>query len=318
MGTGRGVAAILVTYHPEPRLLDEVLRAAGGQVDHLIIIDNGSSPSAVQDIRRIAGTLRTTRTIRVTEVYSPENRGLPIPFNEGIRIARDAGDRFVLFLDHDSVLLPGAVPRLLEENDRLAGAIPLGALEAHNDEPIVLPTDDFLAGYWRRHAPTVADGVTDDFLGTNSGLFVPLTTIDRIGGFDEGYFVDAVDFEFSLRLRSAGLRLLQISDARIRHQRGEPSPAGSRPPRFEFRRVRPARHYYVARDTFRTWRRYWRKFPLVGLFLFSMPVRELMLVILFYTDRRAHLYYLGLGTLHAMLGVRGPLPASGTRGAPPP
>ena len=243
----------------------------------------------------------------MTDRYFPTNRGLPIPFNEGIALARSESDRFVLFLDHDSILQPGAVRRLLEVHDRIASRVPVGGLEAHNEEPFVLPTDDFLSGYLRRRTPPLGGGLTDDFLGTNSGLFVPMEVFDRCGGFDPTYFVDAVDFEFTLRLRAAGLRILQVPDAGIRHQRGEP--AEGKAPAFNVRRERPLRHYYVARDVLRTWGRYWRRFPLIGLILLSMPIRELFLVLMFYPDRRPHLYYLGLGTLDALRGVHGPLPA---------
>jgi rhamnosyltransferase len=312
MRASRGVCGILVTYNPDPPVLENVLDAAVIQLDHLIVIDNGSRPEAVAEIQRLLGRARARAEVRVTERYYPSNLGLPIRFNEAIRVARDSGDHFALLLDHDSVLQPETVARLLEVHDQVSGKLPLGALEARNEEPIVLPTDDFLSGYWRRRNPDLAVGLTDDFLGTNSGLFVPLEVVEKVGGFDETYFLDAVDFEFTLRLRTAGGRLLQVAAARIRHQRGEPArPTGSgqSPP---VRRIQPIRHYYVARDVLRTWGRYWRRFPLVGLLLLSMPFREALLVMLYYPDRRAHLHYLGLGLLHALRGVRGPLPPTAT------
>jgi rhamnosyltransferase len=301
----------MVTFNPDPPLLREALRAAAAQLGHLIVIDNGSAPSAVGDVRRLVDEARLLGPARVTERYYPSNLGLPIRFNEAIRIAREAGDRFALFLDHDSVLEPGAVGKLLEVHERLSGKLPLGALGANNEEPFVLPTDEFLAGYWRRRNPGLEDGLSDDYLGINSGLFVPLDVFDRVGGFDESYFLDAVDFEFALRLRSAGGRLLRVAGARIRHRRGETAPplGSARPPPVRW--VRPERHYYVARDVLRTWARYWRRFPHIGLLLLSMPVHEAVLVMLFYRDRRTHLYYLGLGTLHALRGVTGPMPSPG-------
>ncbi len=307
----RGVCGILVTYNPEPRLLEAVLSEAVTQLDHLIVFDNGSRAETVDHMRRLAGTARALHGARITEHYYPSNLGLPIRFNEALRIAKGANDRFALFLDQDSVLEPGAVERLLHAHDRVTGRLPIEALEARNVEPVVLPTDDFLAGYWRRRYPPLEADLTDDLLGTNSGLFLPLEVIDRVGGFDESYFLDAVDFEFTLRLRSKGGRVLQVPTARIQHQRGELDPGSDRAPTI--RRVQPFRHYYVARDVFRTWARYWRKFPVVGMLLLSMPFREAVLVLLFYRDRRTHLRFLALGTVHALRGITGPMPGSGTR-----
>jgi rhamnosyltransferase len=310
-GSGRGVCGIVVTYNPEPRMLGRAIEAAVTQLDHLIVVDNGSRPSTVEQIQRLVSAARVAGHARITEQYYPSNQGLPVRFNEAIRSARAAGDRFALLLDHDSVLQPEAARRLLEAHDQVSGSHPLSALEACNEEPVVLPTDDFLAGYWRRRSPGLPDGLTDDFLGTNSGLFVSLEVLERVGGFDESYFLDAVDFEFTLRLRAAGGRLLQVAGARIWHQRGETarSSGGSRSP--PLRRIQPIRHYYVARDVLRTWGRYWRRFPLVGMLLLSMPLREVILVLLYYNDRRTHLHYLGIGTLHALRGVRGPMPTAG-------
>jgi rhamnosyltransferase len=309
-GSGRGVCGILVTFNPKPGLLGEVLQAANEQLDHLIVIDNGSELPGVEAIRQLSAQGKTPGPPSMTVLYHPANLGLPIRFNEAIRFARDAGYRFVLLLDQDSVLQPGAIRSLLGAYDRVSAALPVGALEALNEEPFVLPTDDFLAGYWRRMFPRLPGGLSDDFLGTNSGLFLPLAVLGRVGGFDESYFLDAVDFEFSLRLRSAGLRVLQVPEARIRHQRGETGPSTGSTPRPPVRRVLAVRHYYVARDVLRTWARYRRRFPLVGLLMLSMPFREALLVLLYYPDRATHWRYLGLGAVHALRGVTGPLPTS--------
>lgn len=317
MEVGRGVCAVVVTYNPEPTLLSEVLTSAAGQVEELIILDNGSGPEGRAGLERaVADTRAALPAARLTLGYSPTNRGLPIPFNEAIEKARVAGHRFLLILDHDSVLQPGSAASLVAEYERLHRHVDVGALEAFNDEPMVLPTDDFLDGFYRRRDAGLGGGVSDDFLATGSGLFVPLGVFQRTGGFDETYFLDALDFEFSLRLRAHGLRVLRVPSARIRHQRGERATADQRGRWWGgVRMVRPVRHYYVARDVLRTWSRYGRRFPLVGLFLLSMPVRETILVLCFYRERRAHLHYLGLGVLDALTGVSGPLQPTAPRTA---
>ena len=308
MGTGRGVCGILVTYNPEIDVLKAVLAAATAQLDALILTDNGSASDKVGAIRSLVDEIRQRAgSPPVVDRFSSVNQGLPVAFNQALSAAKAAGHKFVLFLDHDSILQPGAVTELLSEFDRLNETVPLGALEAYNEEPLELPTDDFLDGYYRRRGFTAGEKAVDDFLATNSGLFVPIAVVDRTGGFDETYFLDAADFEFGLRLRSRGLRVLRVPSARVRHQRGE-SPVGpGRVLGWGVRRIAPERHYYVARDTLRTFLRYGRSYPLVALVLLSMPLREMLLVILFYRNRRAHLYNLWLGIFHALRGIRGPL-----------
>jgi len=305
----RGVCGVLVTYNPEAPLLDTAVSAAIRELDELIIIDNGSRPEGINSIRAtVARVSQTGPPVgRLTVCYFGRNMGLPIAFNEAIRIARAAGHRFLLLLDQDSILEAGSVRALLDVYDRWSSRLPIGALEGWNEEPTVLPTDDFLEGYLRRHGPHLEPGLDEDYLATNSGLFIPLDRIDQVGGFDESFFLDAVDFEFSLRLRSHGLRVFRVAGARIRHRRGDPTELHLGPFKGAIRRVNPSRHYYVARDVIRTFRRYAGRFPLIGSILLTMPFREAGLVVLFYPDRWTHLRCIGLGLLHSLLGITGEL-----------
>jgi GT2 family glycosyltransferase len=310
-----GVCGVLVTFNPDGPLLESAVDAATRELDELVLIDNGSRPEAVAAVREILARVSQAEIprARISPRYFDRNRGLPVAFNEAIRMARAGGHDFLLLLDQDSVLRPDAVRALLDVYARWNARVPIGALEGFNEEPTVLPTDDFLEGYLRRHGPPLEPGLDEDYLATNSGLFIPLARIDEVGGFDESFFLDAVDFEFGLRLRSHGFRLLRVAGARIGHRRGEPTDLRLGPFKGAVRRVSPSRHYYVARDVMRTFRRYGRRFPLIGAILFSMPFREAGLVVLFYPNRWTHLRYIGLGLLHSVEGITGqfPPPASG-------
>jgi rhamnosyltransferase len=308
-----GVCAVLVTYNPDPGPLGAAIDAAVQQVDELLILDNGSGPAGRAAVELAVQQHGSSGpgTAKITVRNFGENRGLPAAFNEAIDFARAHQHRFLLLLDHDSILAPGVVPTLVREYARLSIQHRVGALEAVNVEPVVLPTDDFLEEYLRRRSSSVGDGTTEEFLATNSGMLIPLALVDRVGKFDESYFVDAVDFEFGLRLRSLGWAIYRVPSARILHRRGEPVEARLGRVRWRLRRVAPQRHYYVGRDTLRLSGKYSRKFPLVGLFLLSMPFREAALVALFYPEKRTHLRALGLGMLHALTGVRGPYPGGG-------
>jgi len=303
-----GVCGIVVTYNSDPAVMEEVLGAATPQVDELIVIDNGSEAGRAGQLRALVARMKE-RSVRatITERFGAENRGLALAFNEAIAIAETHGHRFILFLDHDSVLAAGAVDRLGEAFEQLNRSGPLGAVEAYNDEPMTLPTDEFLRGHFERTGAAARAGAVPDYLLTNSGLFVPVQVAREVGGFDESYFLDALDFEFGLRLWSRGFRVFKVDAARIRHQRGERATSTESRSSWQYRRVAPIRHYYVGRDVVRTLRKYGRRFPLIGLFLLSMPVRELGLILLFYQDRRPHLHYLGLGVMHGLEGRGGPL-----------
>jgi rhamnosyltransferase len=305
-----GICAVVVTYNSDVTVMEDVLAAASPQVDELIVLDNGSEPIRAGQLRALVERSRE-RSVRatLTDRFGRENRGLALAFNEAIDIAHSHGHRFILFLDHDSVLADGAVDRLGEAFDRLRKDGPLGAVEAYNDEPMTLPTDEFLRGHFERTGAVNRTGAVPDYLLTNSGLFLPVQVAKDSGGFDASYFLDALDFEFGLRLWSRGLSVYKVDAARIRHQRGEAATPADSKSAWRYRRVAPVRHYYVGRDVIRTLRKYGRRFPLIGLFLLSMPVREFGLILLFYPNRRLHLHYLGLGVVHGLEGRGGPIPS---------
>lgn len=310
-GQGRAaqsVCAVLVTFNPDPATLESAVAAASRQVGKLLLVDNGSSYESLAKTQATVDRYREALPDRATVSLRAlgANRGLPVAFNTAIDLARDHRSQFLLLLDHDSVLADGVVETLLHEYDQLSVRMPVGAVEAINVEPAVLPTDDFLEGYLRRRGRVIEGGVTEEFLATNSGLLIPLAMFDRAGKFDESYFVDAVDFEFALRLRSLGWPIFRVPAARILHRRGEPAESHLGAVRWRLRRIAPQRHYYVGRETLRLSWRYARRYPLVALFLLSMPLRETALILLFYPRRGPHLRALAVGMLHAATGVRGP------------
>jgi rhamnosyltransferase len=301
------VCAVVLTYNPDPTTFDAVVEAATQQTDELLIIDNHSDPTTLAAIGESAGRHgapvpgRASVTLRTYD----RNRGLPGPFNEAIGFARERQHEFILLLDHDSVLAPNAARTLVREYQRIANLTRVGAVEAFNEEPAMALTDAAHAGTLRRPARSLGDGVTEEFFAMNSGLLLPLAVVTQVGGFDESFFADAVDFEYGLRLRAQGWGIYRIASARIRHRLGQPVEARLGSLRWSLRRAVPQRHYYVARDTVRLAGRYIRRFPLTGFVLGSMPFREAAVVVLFYPDKRRQLRALGLGMYHAFSGVRG-------------
>lgn len=276
---------ITATCNPDPEVFKRVADAAVSQLDHLIIIENGSSKTFRSELSDWCGHGNPggkSGLGRTTVVYNESNLGLSKAFNQALKIALPRGHQRIVFLDHDSVLMPGAVSALQTEYSRLEQQYHVGALLALNQEKRNLPTDKFLEGYFRRRGMFSDGNVREVMLLTNSGTFVDSAIFDRVGLFDESYFVDAVDFEFSLRLISRGYRLFAVDSARIEHSRGVLDERKIGGWSWGFHRPAVWREYFVARDTLRTVLRYGRTVPVMGLYLCYVPVRELAASFLFY------------------------------------
>ncbi len=186
----------------------------------------------------------------MTVLVNPENRGVSIAFNQGIRVALEGGYRFVVLIDQDSIVPREAVDRLRAEHDRLAAEFRVGAIQAFNVEPRGhVNLDSRRRDYYRRHGRYAGPDTYQGLLFLNSGTLLPAEVFRSIGLLDERYFADFVDYEFSLRLARAGYAVFHLPAARIVHNIGP------------VERPNPVRLYYAVRELVRLLRSYGREFP---------------------------------------------------------
>jgi len=210
------VASVTVTFHPDRRRLTEQIEALCGQVDDILIVDNGST----EEIGEIVPPASGARIFPLGD-----NRGIAHGFNVGIRAARDSGAEFVLLLDHDSIPTPGMVAALLAAHapqnapaaPRIAATGPrIRDLRDRHDYPFIR-----LGWTHNRHVRcAAAELVETDFI-ISSGALIAMDALRQIGELDESLFIDSVDFEWCCRARSLGYRLLGVCGATLDHWLGD-------------------------------------------------------------------------------------------------
>ena len=215
------VAAVLVTYHPQQATLQAAVQALHGQVAQLWVVDNTASPG---DCPWLPALVRDA-AVPATLLAQPQNQGLGAAHNIGIQAARAHGARWVLLLDQDSCLEPGAVARLRSaaqqlqtQGQRLAAVGPQYRAEDGKE------WSGFVRFGWLRllhqRASDAQPLVPADFL-ISSGSLIPMAALDAIGPMDEALFIDHVDTEWCLRARALGWRLFGVHGARMVHALGE-------------------------------------------------------------------------------------------------
>jgi rhamnosyltransferase len=90
-------------------------------------------------------------------------------------------------------------------------------------------------------------------------------------------FIDAVDYEFSLRLRREGFVIDECREALLLHSPGQPRivrAAGRR--LFQTSNYGPLRRYYQERNKIWVIRRYFRHFPYFCLKLMMFSIKDLV------------------------------------------
>jgi rhamnosyltransferase len=212
------VASVTVTFNPHAQRLAQQVAALGGQVDEIIVIDNGSMPAL---------GVPESEAAPVRFIPLGDNVGVAAAFNIGIREARKAGADFVLLLDHDSVPTPGMVGALVEgyarcQSNSVAPVAAAGprVVDARDKRPYPFVRLGWLRNHHIQCGDTAQDAVPCDFL-ISSGTLVRVEHFDRVGPFDEALFVDSVDLEWCCRARKLGFALFGVCSARLDHWLGD-------------------------------------------------------------------------------------------------
>lgn len=300
--TQNGVCAVIVTYHPDPAGLARLLDAVLPQVSEVVVVDNGSAVDVA--------ALLTDHGVTVLPLGG--NLGVAAGFNRGIVWAEERGCTQILLLDQDSVPEADMVARL---QDVLVDLTALGEQVAAVGPLACDPQTGHAVGFGRMGPVRFCfvgteDGqqaVPADFL-ISSGSLIPVTTLRRIGGMDEGLFIDLVDTEWFLRAAAAGLRAYGVPAALLHHGIGDCTAqlhiggmkVGS------LHQHSPLRHYYIFRNSMLLSRRTyvpWRwvlnnSVQLLGMFVYFS---------LFTPPRMDHLRMMTRGLLDGLRGRSGKL-----------
>lgn len=145
------------------------------------------------------------------------------------RQALAAGAESVLFFNQDVTVLPGYFERLVDAADRHPGAL-VGSAVLYLDDPARVWSAGGGVEWWLRGNPVLHHGAAASSLPAGAfdvkwlfgmGTLVPRSVFERVGFPDGGAFPMAWgDFDFSVRARTAGLRLVVEPRARLVHDVG--------------------------------------------------------------------------------------------------
>jgi rhamnosyltransferase len=287
------VCAVVVTYFPKPNCAEN-LAALAPQVAQLLIVDNGSSEQSLEPVQAAA------RRFGAVIVHLGNNLGIARALNVGLQFARDHDYEWLATLDQDSQ----ATPRMIDEMFDALKSYP------HPDRvAVVTPCHvDRKSGFIVRIPGVEASGVGWRIIpaAMTSGNLVNVKAASDTGGFDDSLFIDYVDVEFCLRLRSHGYRLLEATQAGLMHS------LGSMERRlFIFTRVTVTNHpatrrYYITRNGLIIWRQYWKCEPKFVIRDIWAILKECMYVVLYEEQVKEKVSMIIKGIRDGLNDVRGP------------
>jgi GT2 family glycosyltransferase len=223
------LSVIVVSADSGPSLRECIRRLLTSDMSlEVLLVDNGSSDGVPQAIDRAYAT-----DTRFKVIYNRGNLGFGPAVNQGAAAARGHA---VMVLNPDCLVEAADLQRLLDvlaENPR-AGLI--GAVVCDEDgraDPASLRRDPL----FRRAFNTMfgRDGEGINIEGeipaavieaeavSGALLLLPRTVYQRVGGFDEGYFLHCEDLDLCRRVRDMGYQVLLAGDVRVLHAKGTSS-----------------------------------------------------------------------------------------------
>jgi GT2 family glycosyltransferase len=215
------IVAIVVTFERDDRLA--VTMSALREQTHpvsCLVVDNG----AHHDIGDGGADAPGTEVIRCVENLGPAGG-----FDVGLKRAHELGARWALLLNDDDVLVPGAVERLLEvvrqdPTGRVVaavGSVSIGGATrrtgADFDRGLRYPPEDQL----------IPEKRDIDVVSFN-GLLVNVNAACKVGGVRSELFMMWEEYDFCLRLRAAGYRIVALAEPLVSlplHGTAAPYPA---------------------------------------------------------------------------------------------
>ena len=287
--TGESVCAVIVTYHPSDAML-KVVPDALAQVDGLVVIDNGSNPSEL-------ALLRTAqRTLRFQLIENEKNLGVAEALNQGVRWATNNRFRWVVLFDQDSQITDGFVEKMFAAWKANPDRERVGSIHSRH----IVPESGKEA--WVARTP---DG--SPILPMTAGSMMPVWIFDKIGWFASEYFIDVVDWEYSLRTRAAGFLVIDAKQAILVHEPGHGAESRVLGHTFRPSHHNAIRRYYLTRNRIAFYRKYLRRFPRWILSsAYQQFFKETIVCLIAEQDRVRKFRSIVLGTWDGLLGKMKP------------
>ncbi|MEX0809110.1 MAG: glycosyltransferase family 2 protein [Dongiaceae bacterium] len=297
-------AALIVTYYPDdglPPRIDKLLQ----QVRRLVIVDNGSNDDTFGYIDQYS------QHQDVTLLRNTANLGIATALNQGMELLAGEGYDWVLTLDQDSAVNNDCISALTTTAQQYSGYSDIALIGSMRKEA----RSDDRQHRWLRPKKGIPffervkcleigpNGVT---LVITSGTLTNVSVFRKIGPFRDDYFIDLVDFEYCLRARKAGYRILVSCRAEILHHAGMKVVGATSISAISPMHHEPLRKYYMFRNAVRTIGSYGRLFPHWLLYQLSAMGEILIAIVLFEDRKMAKLWACALGVWDGFHGRAGP------------
>lgn len=267
MYTKNDLCIVIIFFNGEESIIEHV-KILKRQFPHLLIINNGSGPTATDIL------VRLSEIKDITIINNKTNMGIGYALNQALEYALHKDIKLLLTLDQDSEITEETILKMLNKVDISSKVVSVGP-------------------YYGEKFNNIIEDKNVKYLIT-SGNIIDVHTAFNIGGFNSALFIDCVDIDFSFNLLSNNYRMMKVGGTFMHHKIGEVD--RSRFLRLRYLTHSPDRYYYNCRNNVYIYRKYFRKLPVACIKLFLSLWLQIFKIIFIEKRKAAKL-------LHAKKGI---------------
>jgi len=229
------LSIVIVNYNVKyfiRQCIQSILKSDFSDTYEIIVVDNNSSDDSLTMLQQEFGN-------KIVLKANTENLGFSKANNQGFKLAQG---KYVLILNPDTIVEEHTLQVCYDhlENEKEVGAIgvkmfdgagnylpeskrgfpkPLSAFFKLSGLSKLFKKSAFFNQYYLGHLSN--DRFHEVDVLTGAFLFTRKEILDKIGGFDEDYFMYGEDIEMSFQIKEAGFKIMYVPSTSIIHFKGE-------------------------------------------------------------------------------------------------
>lgn len=216
----KNTIAIVVTYNIKQNEIEKNIKTYQNFVDKVIVIDNSDSDEF---------KLKFDNS-KIVYIKLKENYGIAKALNNGMEYAIDNKYEYALTMDQDSYF-----------NNNL-----IGEYNKCYNEGVIIYSPNYIIARKKNKKHTKNSEYL--YWTMTSGNVVCLKYFNDVGKFREDFFIDGVDYEYCLRARKKGYKILQCNNAKLIHNPGITKIKNILGYKYKYGYMSPTRLYYQVRN----------------------------------------------------------------------
>lgn len=215
----KDIVAIVVAYNIKKQEILKNIETYKDFVDKVILVDNSDKE---YDLKEIGNN--------IIYINLNGNLGIAKALNEGAEYAILNNYKFALTMDQDSKFSNNLIEEYIK----------------YYDDNIIIYSPNYIID--RKKEKKYNCNTEEMYWTMTSGNLLNLELYKKAGKFREDFFIDGVDYEYCLRARKNGYKILQCNNAKLIHNPGITKTKRILWIDYKYGYMSPTRMYYQVRN----------------------------------------------------------------------